>query len=176
MKIMTGTKKELYQSEVLTKHNVLLGDTWCEVYKFMYRNRDSKVLANCNFDEAFRLLTVTWTKLEQQEEYKYRDRPFGIQSFRCSFYGWYENILIDLDAPEEIIKKAEHIVDCIMNYPVLNDDLYSKALYQNAIERWNESSHWYKVEVLKDELDMDARAARRITPPREYIDWINRNE
>ena len=86
------------------------------------RNRDSDHLTESNFQTALDMLGGESDTVE-------------VHAFNHWACGWFEIILIDPDSPAEAV--ARDIESSLSDYPVLDDEDYSKREYDGYNESWS---------------------------------------
>lgn len=115
------------------------------------RNRDSSLLAQSNWDEALRLLGG-------ESDNEDGSGPVQVHRFGHWACGWFELLLVAPDSPQADI--AQEIQDRLEQYPILDEDNYSKRQMEAAWEYWQRASLRERVEMCQ-EARVSVFAARR---------------
>jgi hypothetical protein len=125
-------------------------------YLVLAQNRDSDTVARSN-----------WAVACQQLDAKPHDcgddaqRP-PVYHWRASHWlcGWVEYLMVRADAPQDVIDKAQELVDSLEDYPVLDDDHLSELEVNEACEYWQRCSVRERVDLLEG-TGISVFAARR---------------
>lgn len=104
------------------------------------RTRDSDCLNESNFEECLAALGG-----ESEDVEVHRFGHWGP--------GWFEIILIRPDSPAQRI--AEDIADALANYPVINDEDFSRREWEAYEEAWNNWGHKEFVDRVADEFGLN---------------------
>lgn len=113
----------------LPKHYA--GAKWPEYYVGLDRHRDSDILTNANFDAFLEELGG-----ESENVTVVRENHFA--------YGWYEWVAIHQDA-EDKVKLADEMMCSLEDYPVLDEDRYSRYELE---EEEKDFENWMKRELV----------------------------
>lgn len=161
------TWKERMDKSALYNYDNYAGPDMGDVYEFMYRNRDSNCREESNFEIAFKTLEEVWAKLQLTDQ----DVPYEIVKFGDFAYGWFEVIHIDVNAPKEIIEAAEYILECLEDYPILNEMDCSLREHEAIQKFWDDMCHEERCYYC-NKADIPKTAARRKVFPIEITDYI----
>jgi hypothetical protein len=86
--------------------------------------------------------------------------------------GWFEIILVHPDRESEI----DEIEGSLENYPVLDDEDYSRREYDECCEYWDQMGYSERIDICARE-GASIFACRHETPPSEVLfrlrDWVN---
>jgi len=121
-------------------------------------NRDADLLTQANWESQLESLL----ELEDPETW---------QVCRFSHWGsgWFEIILVQPGSKaEELCSKLEAK---LADYPVLDEDHFSKVQWEDAVAIWEQALPKQKKELLK-EANLPASKARNKTMPREVLQII----
>lgn len=129
-------------------------------YVILSRHRDSNALEDSNYEAAFKSLQEVAEKFDpppddldddrnvERWNYNYRtgendpirsERAFGwVYDFRAGHWacGWVEYLLVREDAPDEIKQAAGEIICALSDYPVLDEEDFSKRENDEVNESW----------------------------------------
>jgi hypothetical protein len=86
--------------------------------------------------------------------------------------GWFEIILVHPDRETEI----DELEGSLENYPVLDDEDYSRREYDDCCEYWDRMGYSERIDLCTHE-GASIFACRRDNPPSEVLsrlrDWVN---
>ena len=103
----------------------------------------SVVVLNLTRDSS--LLENNKTPDEWQDE-----NPRGFYDFRQSHWavGWVETLIITPEAHQIELDAAQEIIDCIEQYPVLDECHYSQLQYDTVYDYWGNASVGERIDYL----------------------------
>ena len=150
-------------------------------YVLYARHRDSSLLDNSNF-ECLKEHFMKAIKDSNLGEAPPRKDPSGWYdipeewvydwSASCWAHGWREYLMMRADAPEELLKVAQEIHDDLTNnYPVFNDDDYSRRQDESVCEFWGSMSIGGRVHYCQ-KAEVSVFAARHEEIPIEVFDLL----
>jgi len=102
------------------------------------RTRDSGILSNSNFETAEKMLD----DIDSERE------SFETHSFGHWGPGWFEIMIVAPNSRAASI--AAEIGDALENYPVLNDEDYSRREYEGTIASWDASMLCDRIDACRD--------------------------
>ena len=106
------------------------------------KTRDSSLLEQCNFDEILKELEALQDPNEENCVY-----TFTASHWAC---GWVEYLMIDKNAPNNILQVASEIICALSDYPVFNDEKYSELQYNEVFNYWENLSLADRIELCND--------------------------
>ena len=119
-------------------------------YLIYSRNRDSEILDDCNYKAILKDLqekakSLNFDNLDESEN-------GWVYDFRASHWacGWVEYIIVDKNAPNELLELAGEIVCAIGSYIVYKGDSYSEAQEEARAEYWNNESVQDRIDILNE--------------------------
>lgn len=161
-------------------------------YVVLSRTRDSDPLENSNYEVALDSLCGLAEKYPMPKKIDFSDdrnverwrwdpdkgedvpirseRTYGwVYDFRASHWacGWVETILVRDDAPEEILQAAGEIVASLEDYPVLDEEDFSRRESELVQESWECLTLREKVRLC-GENGVSIFAARHEECPNDY--------
>lgn len=88
--------------------------------------------------------------------------------------GWVRYLMVRPDAPEAVLTAAQEIRDDMADYPVLDEERYSDAEYEQVTTAWAEMSVKERLDVIRwsKSRDISPFAARRDELPDDDGGWI----
>lgn len=104
------------------------GEDWPDYFVFLSRHRDSDELTESNFRVALASLKRL-PVFEGESRFSVRESHWAV--------GWIEWIAIHAD-DTEALKAADEIAASLENYPVLDDEDFSKLEHENAEKVWRD--------------------------------------
>ena len=113
------------------------------------QNRDSSLIDRHNWQTACEQLHA-----EAYDDGRYGeladDRPM-VYHWRAGHWacGWVEYLMVRADAPDNIKNEAGEILCSLAEYPVLDEDSFSEAEYNEASEYWGRCSVKERMEYLQ---------------------------
>lgn len=110
-------------------------------------HRDADLLRQSNYDAILKALTEAETAANL--DYTCVDE----HDFGHWAVGWTRQIVIRPSAPESVIRLAESLLECLEEYPVLDDDDYSEREWTASADYWSGLSPREKVEHAMRERD-----------------------
>ncbi len=129
--------KTLYQPETLnrwTRPSCYMGATWEDYFgSGVSRNRDSGALDRANFDAMVAALKT----VPEPADWTHDEACFRVVSENHWAVGWVEWIAIHQDATEHL-KEADRISAALADYPVLDDELFSRYEMEEAEQVWRQ--------------------------------------
>lgn len=94
----------------------------------------------------------------------------GVYHWRAGHWavGWVEYLMVRPDAPQAVLEAAQAIKDEIAEYPILDEDHFSKLEWTERCDYWASMSVRHRATVIKDSgCDVSLFAARRDELPRD---------
>ena len=75
-----------------------------------------------------------------------------VYTFTASHWacGWIEYLMIDKNAPDNILQVAGEIICALSDYPVFNDEKYSELQYNSVFEYWENLPLADRFQLCKD--------------------------
>jgi hypothetical protein len=106
------------------------------------QHRDSDALTRSNYTSMFKALREVEAEYAPPVDFEEQPRSSWVYDFRQShsLVGWVETMLIRKDAPPEIIKRADEILNALEDYPVVDDDHFSNLEYEETCSLWESFS------------------------------------
>lgn len=141
-------------------------------YLIMSVNRDSSIEEESNWTIACQQLNADTPAIDPDKE-----PPVYTWRAQHAMCGWIEYLMIRHDAPEEIFKIGEAILESLENYAILSDDDVSAREYDVASKAWENASIKERLHYLRN-TDISIFAARRSELPDnegELIELLARN-
>lgn len=116
------------------------------------RTRDSEALARSNFDAALKMFSERGDEKADDDGYE----DFETHGFNHWGPGWFDIIIVQPDSPAQ--KIAEEIEESLVNYPVLDECLFSEYEADELHDVVSEACRWLdsKHDVTLDEEAFDA--------------------
>ena len=108
-----------------------MGEDYSDYYMVAGRHRDSGLLGEANFQAALKMLGG-----ESKSVIVARSSHWAA--------GWVEVLLVHKD-DEKKVEKAQEIADALEDYPVLDDELYSRLEYEANIENVKEAGYKFNL-------------------------------
>lgn len=112
-------------------------------YCLYAKTRDSDILTESNWDEIqkeLKTILKTLPKPESRYDGYGKELPSAwLYTWSASHWacGWVEYMMIRADAPKELIEKANEIYSMLkFDYPILNEEDYSKRQEESINEYW----------------------------------------
>lgn len=109
------------------------GAEWPEYFVFLSQTRDSDALTRSNFECGLRALGG-----ESETVHIVREGHWAV--------GWIEWVAIH-ESDIENLKKADEMLCCLSDYPVLNESHFSELEYTEAENYWQQMPIKYRVEL-----------------------------
>ena len=101
-----------------------IGETYCDYFVLLSRNRDSGLVEESNFWSALKMLN---------------GESDTVKVIRSSHWlcGWVEMILIhELD--KESVDKGNEIEESLNNYPILDEDVFGEMISEKETEMFDQ--------------------------------------
>ena len=110
-----------------TRPSSYYGAIWPEYYVIGGRHRDSDVLEQSNFE-------VTKQRLAPWADTEINASDFAWTTAAANHWavGWVEHIYVHEDAPTELLAAAADIITQVADYPVLDEEDYSRREMEAA--------------------------------------------
>jgi hypothetical protein len=146
-------------------------------------NRDSPILGQSNFDCIKKVLEEFIVKNQLPEAPTRYDSdgdemPGGwVYDFEvgCWAHGWRKYLMLNQDAPQELIEYANEIVEDLKHcYPIFDEDDYTQRQDDAIWQYWKEMSVKWRAEECR-EAGVSIFAARRDELPPEVYDRFYEN-
>jgi hypothetical protein len=112
-----------------------MGATWYDYYVAYGQHRDSSCLDQSNFRSYVKALGG-----ESDTVVIARANHWAV--------GWCETLLIH-ETDEKALRAAEELTDALKEYPVLDDEDYSRLEYETACEYWESLSIRDRIDYCK---------------------------
>lgn len=128
---------ELKHLKKWTRPDCYIGEQYPEFYVVLSQHRDSDILTQSNFQTIHDALKEVESKEGIPAGYEEAEGDCTVQVISASHWacGWIETLLIH-ESDTAAIEKAEELLQQIADYPVLDDEDFSRREYEYAREVW----------------------------------------
>jgi hypothetical protein len=99
-------------------------------YIIMAQHRDSDSLSRSNWQVAMKMFPDA-----------------EVVRYGHWLVGWTEQLVLPLDAPDDVLIKAAQMREDLDDYPVLDDDHWSTLEYEEACDYWDSLSMCERIEL-----------------------------
>ena len=149
--------KEILSETAWTRPSDYSGHNPVGEYVIATRTRDSSILEDVNYSRILEDLEG----INQQSGYPYHRKiedaatvfeAFDVYDFRARHWacGWVEYLMVKPEAPDDVLIASAEIVSALADYPIYDEDAYSKKQWEAVTEHWTHMGTDERVQYCQD--------------------------
>ena len=119
--------REILEPHRWTRPPSYYGAIWPEYYVVSGQHRDSGILDQSNFNVTEQRL-APWDDTEVNA----LDHAWTTTTASHFLVGWVDTIYVHQDAPVELLAEAAEVIESLENYPILDEEDYSRREMEAA--------------------------------------------